>query len=247
MKSYSRFIMLAAAIALAVSGLIYVIHYAIFQDVHHIFIYMVGDFAFLPLEVFIVVIVIERILNGREKRLILNKLNMVVGAFYSEVGNHLLGSLLTSFEDRQNITSHLAISEDWQPADFKKAAAFALTMEHEPSCGCIKLEELRDFLINKRHFLLRLMENPNLLENEEFTDLLWAVFHLAEELEARKSVEGLPESDLEHLSGDIKRLYGQLIAQWLAYTEHLKNKYPYLFSLTLRIHPFQEEPSAVVE
>jgi len=30
--------------------------------------------------------------------------------------------------------------------------------------------------------LLGLLGNPNLLEHDSFTDLLWAVFHLMEEL-----------------------------------------------------------------
>ena len=61
MRRYLNFIILAA-ILIALSALVYFIHYAIFHDVHHIFIYLVGDLAFLPLEVFLVVIVLERIL-----------------------------------------------------------------------------------------------------------------------------------------------------------------------------------------
>jgi hypothetical protein len=90
------------------------------------------------------------------------------------------------------------------------------------------------------------LENPNLLENEHFTDLLWATFHLAEELEARPSMTNLPETDLEHIANDIKRLYGHLAAEWLTYAEHLKSKYPFLFSLVVRTHPFQEHPSPIV-
>ncbi len=80
MRRYSPFIMLGGII-IAISGLIYLLHYYVFRDVHHIFICMVGDLAFLPLEVFLVVIVIECILARREKQAILQKLNMVVGAF----------------------------------------------------------------------------------------------------------------------------------------------------------------------
>ena len=88
-RRYS-FLLTVGAIFLALSGLIYYLHYLIFHDVHHIFIYLVGDLAFLPLEVFIVVVVIERLLARREKQVTLQKLNMVVGAFFSEIGNYLL-------------------------------------------------------------------------------------------------------------------------------------------------------------
>jgi hypothetical protein len=235
-----------AVIFVVISGLTYLLHYYIFQDVHHIFIYMVGDLAFLPLEVFLVVIVIERILARREKTAMLQKLNMVVGAFFSEVGTRLLQRLLSSFDKHKEIQQQFAINQDWTHTDFKKAMAFATALEDKPNCLNIDLEELRTFLIQKRPFLLALLENPNLLEHERFTDLLWATFHLAEELEARPSMENLPETDLDHIAGDIKRLYGHLAAEWLAYAEHLKSKYPFIFSLVARTHPFQEHPSPVV-
>ena len=84
MKRYRDFLMIAA-LFIALSALIYFIHYLIFGDIHHIFIYMVGDLSFVPLEIFLVILVIERLLNRREKRAMLNKLNMVVGAFYNKV------------------------------------------------------------------------------------------------------------------------------------------------------------------
>ena len=245
MKRYSTFVLLGG-IFVVISALVYLIHYAVFGDVRHIFIYMVGDLAFLPLEVFLVVVVIERILARREKQAILQKLNMVVGAFFSEVGTELLRTLLDCYEKKAEISRQLAVAPNWTDSDFKRAMAFASSLEDSPYCPNIDLEELKAFLIRKRPFLLRLLENPNLLEHELFTDLLWAAFHLTEELEARPSVTDLPEADLEHIAGDIERLYGRLAAEWVAYAEHLKTKYPFLFSLVARTHPFQEHPSAVV-
>ncbi|MGB7970355.1 MAG: hypothetical protein WCF31_00150 [Candidatus Deferrimicrobiaceae bacterium] len=95
-------------------------------------------------------------------------------------------------------------------------------------------------------FLLSLLGNPNLLEHESFTDLLWAVFHLAEELGSRDSVSSLPESDQEHLIGDIRRINVLLSLEWLAYMRHLQEDYPYLFSLAVRINPFDLEAKVEV-
>ena len=91
--------------------------------------------------------------------------------------------------------------------------------------------------------MLRLLENPNLMEHERFTDLLWAVLHLEEELEARTSLADLSPADEAHLELDVRRAYNALMAEWLLYVEHLKADYPYLFSLVVRMHPFQEAPS----
>ncbi len=108
------------------------------------------------------------------------------------------------------------------------------------------LEDLKNSLIEKRVFLLCLLENPNLLEHETFTDLLWAVFHLTEELACRVDVGQLPKTDHDHLSGDIKRVYVLLISEWLAYMKHLKDAYPYLFSLAVRTNPFDPNASPEV-
>ena len=101
--------------------------------------------------------------------------------------------------------------------------------------------------MKKRDFLLRLLENPTLLEHEAFTDLLRAVFHLTEELQSRQSGIELPPNDYMHLAGDIKRVYSLLVQQWLDYMKYLKVNYPYLFSLAMRTNPFDQEASPVVQ
>jgi hypothetical protein len=91
------------------------------------------------------------------------------------------------------------------------------------------------------------LENPNLLEHESFTDLLWSVFHLTEELIYRANIRQLPETDYEHLASDIKRAYTLLVFEWLSYLKHLKDDYPYLFSLMVRTNPFDPDASPIVK
>jgi len=240
------FILTLAAIFLLLSGLIYLVHYLIFRDVHHIFLYLVGDLAFLPLEVLLVVVIIERILTRRETQAKLQKLNMVVGAFFSELGNYLLQNLLEHFNNKEEIASHLNITATWTKKDFQKAADFAYNLPIVVNSHSLDLNQLNEFLSRRREFLLTLLENPSLLEHDRFTDLLWALTHLDEELEARPSLTGLPDKDLDHIAGDIRRMYDHLASEWLDYVEHLKSKYPYLFSLVLRTHPFQPNPSPLI-
>ncbi len=72
------------------SFIVYLIHYAIFRDPHHIFIYLIGDIAFVFIEVLMVTLVIHSLLNVREKKERLEKLNMLIVVFFSEVGTRLL-------------------------------------------------------------------------------------------------------------------------------------------------------------
>jgi hypothetical protein len=239
------FLVAAAVLLLATSGLLYLTHYLIFRDAHHIYIYLLGDLAFLPLEVFLVGLIIDRILDWREKQAMLGKMNMVVGVFFSEMGTRLLGQLLPGF-DRSQIMASLGVKPNWDANSFRRATDFADNLKPQADCHAIDLDTLRDFLSRERDLLLRLLENPNLLEHERFTDMLWAVSHLAEELEARPQLQNLPESDEAHIGQDIGRAFTALAAEWLDYVQYLKSHYPYLFSLVLRTHPLQDHPSAVV-
>ena len=54
------------------------------------------------------------------------------------------------------------------------------------------LQKSKIFLKEKRMFMLTLLENPNLLEHESFTDLLRSVFHFTEELDKRPELYNLP-------------------------------------------------------
>ena len=83
MRKFFNSQMVLALILIALSLTFYFIHYLVFKDMHHIFLYLIGDIAFLFLDVLIVMLVLERLLAFRDKQSILRKLNMVVGAFFS--------------------------------------------------------------------------------------------------------------------------------------------------------------------
>lgn len=230
---------------IALSAILYFAHYLIFRDAHHIFVFLLSDIAFVPFEVLLVTLIIHRLLTYREKRATINKLNMVIGAFFSEVGNNLLKDFAgydTSFE---KIRTKLIFNNAWSQKDFTQAIRLSRDYNYKVDSTKGNLADLRSFLVQKRNFLLRLLENPLLLEHESFTELLWAVFHLTEELEKRTDFSKLPETDYAHLSGDISRAYSLLVSQWLAYMKHLKTDYPYLFSLAVRTNPF--DPNAKAE
>ncbi len=92
---------------------------------------------------------------------------------------------------------------------------------------------------------MSLLENQNLLEHDNFTDLMWALFHLTEELAVRKDVTTLSENDMLHIEIDFKRVYSLLISEWLDYMKHLKKEYPFLFSFALRTNPFDSNATPV--
>jgi hypothetical protein len=172
---------------------------------------------------------------------------MVIGAFFSEVGTQLLKSFSDFASHEDQIKKDLFENNDWSNKTFSNINKHLKGYDYRVESQKGDLEGLKNFLLEKRDFLLGLLENPNLLEHESFTELLWAVFHLTEELAFRPGLKQLPDTDYNHLSVDIRRAYHLLIVEWLAYMRHLRDSYPYLFSLAARMNPFDPNPSAVVK
>ena len=233
-----------------ISLLLYILNLVLFKDPKDTYFYLSIDMAFLPIEVLFVVLVIESVISNREKRILLEKLNMVIGTFFSEMGTDLLQYISKYDKDTDSIRQNLIITGDWSEKEFKTATdkmkEYDYRLEISGKERSIKfLEDLKAFLLDKRSFMLILLENPNLLEHETFTELLRAVFHLTEELDKRKNIKKLSDVDYQHLQGDVERVYKLLIFEWLLYMEHLMKNYPYLFSLALRVNPF--DPDAKVE
>ncbi|MBN1884163.1 MAG: hypothetical protein JW876_01405 [Candidatus Krumholzibacteriota bacterium] len=129
------------AALVALSAAIYAAHWLLFRDAHHIFVFLVEDIAFVPVEVLLVTLIIHRLLAARERCATMNKMNMVIGAFFSDPGTDLLAIL----------------------------------------------------------------------------------------------------------AGDATRAYRALALQWTGYLGHLRDGYPYLFSLAVRLNPFDPAASATID
>ena len=226
---------------ITLSLLFYILHYAIFRDTHHIFIYLIGDVAFLFTDVLLVTLIIDEAMSIRAKRALMEKLNMVIGSFYSEVGVRLLGTLAACDSCVEKIRRDLIVTARWTDSDFRNVKRSIGEYGYEIDIRQYDLAALKKTLLDQREFMLRLLENQNLLEHDAFTNLLMAVFHLTEELAARSSIDALSEPDIRHLALDIKRVYSLLTMEWLDYMKHLKINYPYLFSFAMRTNPFDPE------
>ena len=237
-----------AAILLLLSTEVYLIHFLIFRDAHHIFIYLTGDLAFLFTQVLLVTLVVDRLLRGRERRATEHKMNMVIGAFFSAMGYRLL-SLLTPLVDRADeIRAHLAFGPECTEAELRAALQYVHNTTFSVQVTPEGLQQLGEYLEEQQEFLLRLFGNSALLEHEKFTDLLWALSHLSEELTARCDYDltSLPASDLEHIAGDIERTYTHLVGQWIRYMRPLQATDPFLFSLAMRTTPLRPDACPVV-
>jgi hypothetical protein len=227
-----------AVMLILLSTLIYCVHFQIFGNAHHIFIYLLGDVAFVPIEVLLVTVIIHQLLDAREKQALLKKMNMVIGTFFSEVGTDLL-KMMSEFDTKAELISeNLIVKPGCDDKTFKQKSLAVKKHDAVIKIKVDDLQKLKDYLTENRVFLMSLLENQNLLEHETFTDLMWALFHLTEELVVRNDLMNLSDNDTQHIEVDFKRVYSLLTIEWLDYMKHLKKEYPFLFSFAMRTNPF---------
>lgn len=188
----------------------------------------------------------DMVLLRREKEMRKEKLNIIIGLFFSEGGSALIRMFSQWDSGASSLSGSLMVDDKWGEPDYfsarKAVSAHAFGIEH----GRMDLKALHDFLESKTPLYLSLFENPYIMEHETFTDLLRAAMHLKEELSSRESFDTLPETDLKHLAGDVKRLYAILVPEWLDYMSYLQLNYPYLFSLATRTNPFKPGAKAQI-
>jgi len=189
----------------------------------------------------------DMFLKRRQELLRHQKLNMVTGLFFSELGNGLLRRFAHLDSGKETLHLILKITNQWGEDDFINAKNRLKKHKYVIDSRHADLSGLCEFLQKQASLLLRLLENPIVHEHGSFSDLLKAIFHLRDELLNRSDLSNLVDTDRAHLDGDIVRIYKLLVYEWLRYMGYLKKNYGYLFSLAMRINPFDPEASAVVK
>ncbi|MDO9538665.1 MAG: hypothetical protein Q7J09_01485 [Methanocalculus sp.] len=209
--------------------------------------YIFNAIGFLPINVLLVTVILNQLLAVRSKRERLQKMNMVIGLFFSEFGTLLLKHFSDADPNLDTLRGSLLIRESWSEMEFNRIRNELKGTRQTIVIERLDLVMLHTFLIQKRDFLLRLLENPVLLEHATFTETLRAVFHLSEELDSRGDLSGLPPADIAHLTNDIRRVYDMLTPEWIDYMQYLNSHYPYLFSLAMRKNPFDEHATTIIQ
>ena len=189
---------------------------------------------------------VQMLLQRRQEQIRRQRLHMLVGVFFSEIGTTLLQLLSGCDAELDRIREDLILDGGLADEEYARISARLEHHSFKIDPRLMKFEPMRNFLSKQGDLLLRLLENPNLLEHESFTDLLMAIFHMREELISRPAPLRLPDTDVEHLINDARRIYILLAKQWISYMVYLRGSYPYLFSLALRTNPFCEDRSAIV-
>ena len=232
--------------------IIYGSNYLVLGDAEHIISYVWTHLGFIPVDILLVAFLLDEIIEKKEKEAMLEKLDMLMSTFFSEVGNDLI-SQLSSVNKYTANTENLKLIKNWDDKDYDAKLAELKSISIDFQADVPKeereefLENLRVFLASKREFIINLMTNPNLLEKEEFTGLITAILHLDEELEHRKDLALVQDADFGHLNGDMQRVYGKLVYEWVYYLKYLNKHYPYMIALIVRTNPFDADADVYVQ
>ena len=244
MKKF-RFEHMVIIVLVGLSVIFFLLQQLLFHDIHESSFLFFQDLVFLPLHIVLVTFILERVLNAREKRERLEQINILISAFFTETGAAVLETLKPCLDGPDPET--LQMNANWTDKMFDAAARDTRAGVYHASPSADTLTALKALLPQKKAGILAMFANPNLLEHDTFTDMLWALYHLIDELESRTDVSSLPHSDITHLSGDMARAWGLLVGEWVGYMKHLKNRYPYLWSLAVRKNPFARGSVVITE
>lgn len=232
--------------------IIYGSNYLVLGDGEHIISYVWTHLGFIPVDILLVAFLLDEIIEKKEKEAMLEKLDMLMSTFFSEVGNELINQLSTANKYKTS-TENLKSIKDWDEKDFdnKLAELKDASLDFQADIPAEEreefLENLRTLLASKREFIINLINNPNLLEKEEFTELTNSILHLDEELEHRKDLTLVTDTDFGHLNGDMKRVYDKLVYEWVNYLKYLYKNYPYMIALVVRTNPFDADADVYVK
>lgn len=229
---------------IAASLILHSLHYVIFHDMHHIMIFLFADIAFIPLEVLLVSLIIERLIKKSEEEKILKKMHMLVGLFYQKFGDDLLTDFVKASDFEKSIDAKMTYH--WKKKQFTDLRKNIGGLKHTLDMERVDLVKTFDLLKENEPLMINLISNPSLQENDLFSDLLLSTFHLYDELRTR-DLNALTQKDFDHMKFDCERVYKSLSVQWVDYMQHLQEVYPYLFLTAAKQNPYDLRDVDLIE
>lgn len=224
---------------IGLSIVLHAVHFVIFKDMHHIMIFLFADIAFIPLEVFFVSLILERLINKQDEEKTLKKMHMLVGLFYQKFGDELLSRFVSVSEDMSCTSEHILMNYSWNKKQYSDLRMTIDRYQHKMDIESLDLKSLFELLKENESLIINLISNPSLQENDIFSDLLLSIFHLNDEL-GNRDISNIVGDDLTHMEIDCQRVFKLLSAQWVDYMEHLQVSYPYLFLTAALNNPYDK-------
>ncbi len=182
--------------------------------------------------------VVDLFFNRKSEELRHKKLHVLIGIFFSEMGNALTHIISRADPEKEQLQAMFAEKKIWNSDMLATLNAYLATRQYALNREQMDLPALKTFLCQKKDVLLRLLEHPVLIDEEAFTELLRAIFHVYEEFYYRLDIKHLSEHDAHHIMHDIQRVYSAIGTQWGDYMIYLHANHPHLLLYSITLNPF---------
>lgn len=225
-----RYYFVISFILIALSSIMFFIHYLIFGQAINTAYYSLMNLCFIPINSLVVTIMLEKLIDYRAKKDRIEKINMLVGIFFTEVGGKLMHLIIDADKDAKNYITNFE--------DLNKIKKSLYEYDYKVDMNYIDLCTIKNILVEHSNLFVTLISNESILQHQIFTDLLMSVIHLRDEIIFMEKDNGL-ELNINHLENDVIRVYKNISIQWISYLEYLQKSYPFLYNNAIRVNPFK--------
>lgn len=224
-----KYYLFISFILISLSVIMFTIHFMMFGQALNTAYYSIMNLCFIPINSLVVTIILEKLIDHRSKKERIEKLNMLIGIFFTEIGGKLMHYIIVSDKNTSDFNFNFE--------DLKYVRTTLTNHDYNIEIDEIDLNSIKNLLVENNNLLINLISNENLLQNQTFTDLIMSIIHLRDEILFFES-NTLEEVSKKHLENDILRVYENIVIQWVFYLEYLKKFYPFLYSNAIRVNPF---------
>ncbi len=212
---------------LLISVIIYALQIFIFHDPQTTAFYIFQDFAFMPATIAIATLVVGKLMDEQEKKEKVEKTKMLTSTFFTGIGTAITTELLEIAEPKEHLANIIALR--CTDANLKQKQDNIRQMEIKINLTKEVYESVMQKFETAQTSLLVLSSNPMLFEHEDFTDLLWAIFHLIDEYHLRDDFNTLDDHVLHHLNKDFEQMLRLLLINYIANAKYLRETYPHFY------------------
>lgn len=211
---------------LVISACLYILHYIIFRDLHHLAIFFLHELAFLPLEAIIVTLGLDGLIERTNEDARKSKLSIIETLFFNESGGNMLRYLISFDEHADRLRTVMDVCENWKDADFRQAQKGLKQYSFHLDVDKIDFFGLHYHLNERQDYYREILENPALTQSNEFTGMIMNIYLLWEELDCRTDLYQLASDEKAYLGKLIEEIYEELTSYWLdnAYNHSIHNR-----------------------
>ncbi|WP_164690088.1 hypothetical protein [Paraclostridium sordellii] len=225
-----RYYFVISFILITLSAVMFLIHYLVFGQALNTAYYSLMNLCFIPINSLVVTIILEKFIDYRAKKDRIEKINMLVGIFFTEVGGKLMHLIIDSDKDAKNYITNFE--------DLNNIKKCLNEYDYKVDMNNIDLCSIKNILLENNNLFVTLISNENVFQHQIFTDLLMSVVHLRDEIIFMEKDDSL-ELNINHLENDVIRVYKNISIQWISYLEYLNKSYPFLYNNAIRVNPFK--------